>query len=387
MNTNGTNPGMNVEDYEDKAIQKSNAAKRMVVGGAAFLGGAAIAGGAAYAAGQQTENPQAEEALTTEDIIGGAEAGGEYQQAEEQQTQETHTSTHTTTEHVVIVEKPAAEVYQEEAQEAEEPNVTWDETTNYYVGDTKIGSIEEGTINGHKFALADGDGDGIADVMAIDSNNNNRFDDDEFYRLSESDNVRMGHETANVTNEHYDPSAIQGYDNPNTGTQQEIAQNEEPIYNNFEDEKTGESYHGDFAENNPDYNPNGFSDGNNGNYQYLAENNNYTNNDNYSADFNANDMATADVTVNDERVESYTAEADTYEDDNVYTPEVDDPTLAQADTDGTDNFEYDSMETEDDSNADTGNFEYDNSLADNDINDDENNGSFDSMMESEEFAG
>ena len=36
---------MNVEDYEDKAIQKSNAAKRIAVGGAAFLGGAAVAGG------------------------------------------------------------------------------------------------------------------------------------------------------------------------------------------------------------------------------------------------------------------------------------------------------------------------------------------------------
>ena len=45
MNTNGTNPGMNVEDYEDKAIQKSNAAKRIAVGGAAFLGGAAVGGG------------------------------------------------------------------------------------------------------------------------------------------------------------------------------------------------------------------------------------------------------------------------------------------------------------------------------------------------------
>lgn len=33
---------MNVEDYEDKAIQKSNAAKRIAVGGAAFLGGAAV---------------------------------------------------------------------------------------------------------------------------------------------------------------------------------------------------------------------------------------------------------------------------------------------------------------------------------------------------------
>lgn len=117
---------MNVEDYEDKAIQKSNAAKRIAVGGAAFLGGAAVAGGAAYAAGQP-EGQTADETLTTEDIIGGAEAGSEYKEAETQEPQETHTATHTTTEHVVIVEKPAAEVYHEEAQAAEEPNVTWDE--------------------------------------------------------------------------------------------------------------------------------------------------------------------------------------------------------------------------------------------------------------------
>ena len=32
MNKNGTNPGMNVEDYEDMAVQKSNAAKRILVG-------------------------------------------------------------------------------------------------------------------------------------------------------------------------------------------------------------------------------------------------------------------------------------------------------------------------------------------------------------------
>lgn len=141
--------------------------------------------------------------------------------------------------------------------------------------DTKIGSIEEGTINGHKFAIADGDGDGVADLLAVDSNGNNRFDQDEFMQLSESDNIHMGHETAQVTNERFTPQEINGYDEQHQANENYIAQNQEPIYNNFEDEKTGEAYHGDFAENNPDYNPNGLVDGYNSN-QYLAENDRYS---------------------------------------------------------------------------------------------------------------
>lgn len=384
MNTNGTNPGMNVEDYEDKAIQKSNAAKRMAVGGAAFLGGAAVAGGAAYAAGQPEETT-ADETLTTEDIIGGAEAGGEYQQEEPQEPQETHTSTHTVTEHVVVVEKPAAEVYHEEVQEVEEPNITWDETTNFYVGDTKIGSVEEGTINGHKFAIADGDNDGVADLLAVDSNGNNRFDEDEFMQLSESDNIRMGHETAQVTNEQFNPEEINGYDVNHTNDNY-IAQNEEPIYNNFEDEKTGESYHGDFAENNPDYNPYGLTDGYNSN-QYLAENNNYTenNNNNYSADINSHDTANDNFVTGNSM-----AETETYTDDNIYTPEVDDPALAHNEAYGdADNIEYDHDVAENYTEADTESFEYDNDLAENnaDAEASDNSESFDSMMENEEFLG
>lgn len=352
---------MNVEDYEDKAIQKSNAAKRIAVGGAAFLGGAAVAGGAAYAAGQP-EGQTADETLTTEDIIGGAEAGSEYKEAETQETQETHTATHTTTEHVVIVEKPAAEVYHEEAQAAEEPNVTWDETTNFYVGDTKIGSIEEGTINGHKFAIADGDGDGVADLLAVDSNGNNRFDQDEFMQLSESDNIHMGHETAQVTNERFTPQEINGYDEQHQANENYIAQNQEPIYNNFEDEKTGEAYHGDFAENNPDYNPNGLVDGYNSN-QYLAEN------DRYSAEMEG--LPNPESRIDDGFNEDI-AENDTYTDDSTYTPEVDDPAMAQAETySEPDNIEYDSDLAENNADAEA----------------DENSESLDSMMENEEFLG
>ena len=39
MNTNGTNPGMNVDDYENMAVQKSNTAKRVAAGAALLAGG------------------------------------------------------------------------------------------------------------------------------------------------------------------------------------------------------------------------------------------------------------------------------------------------------------------------------------------------------------
>ena len=42
MTTNGTNPGMSVEDYENMAVQKSNVAKRVAAGAAVFVGGAAV---------------------------------------------------------------------------------------------------------------------------------------------------------------------------------------------------------------------------------------------------------------------------------------------------------------------------------------------------------
>lgn len=282
MNTNGTNPGMNVEDYEDKAVQKSNVAKRVAVGGAAFVGGAALAGGAAYAAGKSPAEEQTEEALTTEDIMAGAEAGGEAQPEEVQpQPQQT-----VTTERVVVVEKPAAETYQEEAKEAEGPEITWDETTNIYVGDQKVAQIERGTIDGSDFALIDGNADGRADVLAVDANNNKQFDQDEFVAITPEDNIYMGHQTAQVNNNYYEPQNEGGYD-PYGGTDNNLAMNEEPIRNDFEDEKTGEEYHGDFAENNPDYNP----DANVDNYDsandggdYLAENDSYDGGDgNYSA--------------------------------------------------------------------------------------------------------
>lgn len=323
MNTNGTNPGMNVDDYENMAVQKSNTAKRVAAGAALLVGGAAVGGGAAYAASEHTAPNLDEEVLTSDDVVDGANAGESFQDSNESHPD-------TVTERVVYVEKPA-----EQVEEEKEPTVTWDEKTVVYDDEGKVvGSMESGTVNGKNFALVDLDGDDHADYLAIDMDGNNRFDDNEVVKYDVSDHVHMGHETAHTKEIHYNsPIGETPTEDPHY-----VAYHDEDhsIHNNFEDEKTGESYHDDFAENNPDYNPNAdtnhYDEGNN----YLAENDSYdADNDSYSADIHEeylaeaddydnssteHDMADTDFETADEPLESsadYTAEAeptDSYDD-------------------------------------------------------------------------
>lgn len=297
MNTIKTNTGENIDDYENMAVQKSNVAKRVAAGAAVFVGGAAV--GAAYAATQPSEGEDSVP-LTAEDVVNGADVTSEYQ-AEPVAEQPA--------EKVVVVEKP---VEKPSVEEPEKSSVTWDETTNYYVGDDKVMSVEEGTVDGHKFALMDVDGDGHADLLAVDVDNNGRFDDNEVVTYTEEDHVHMGHQTAHVTEQHYNSvdDITPTYDGQNYVAQNQTHQ-EDVIHNNFEDEKTGESYHGDYAENNPDYNPN--VDGDNSNDNYLAENDSYeqNENDNYSAGMEDDSyLAEAEPYEQDDNVENYTAEAD-----------------------------------------------------------------------------
>ena len=300
MNTNGTNPGMNVEDYEEMAVQKSNVAKRVAVGTAIFAGGAAVAGGAAYAA---TRDAVTDKELTTEDLVEGAEGTEEYKPLVEE-TQ--------TTEKVVVHETVNPKVPEPEQQE---PELTWDETTNTYVDGERVMSVEEGTYQGHKFALYDVDGDDHADIFAIDVNSNGQFEDDEIALLSPEDNIHMGHETAQTTNQMY-----YDYDDPNPapGPDPIYAQNEE-IYNNFEDEKTGESYRGDFAENNPDYNPRADAEDYGRADVYLAENEKYDEGDNSIDEYESED--------------NYLAEADGYDNSDSIEDNVDDPDMDLAEMD------------------------------------------------------
>lgn len=273
MNTIATNTGMNIEDYEDQSAKRSKLAKSIGITAAGAVGGAAIAAGTAYAA-QPGEDDILDGPLTVDEMADGAQVGDEFQ-PEPEVTPEPTTQ-------YVYVEKPAPEP-------EPEPEITWDETTNYYVDGEKVMTVEEGTIDDHKFMLVDADADGHADLLAIDVNKNGTYENDEIIEYTPADHVHMGHATAHTTEEHY--NAVDPWTNPHPEPDT-YAYNPggNSIHNNFEDEKTGEEYHGDFAENNPDYNPSANMDYSEGNTQYLAENYDYDDNGTYQAGLNEDNM-------------------------------------------------------------------------------------------------
>lgn len=300
MNSNATNTGMNIEDYEDQAVKRSKLAKGLTIGAGA-AGVAAAAAGTTYAATREVEDPL-DGPINAEEMAEGAEVGNEVEPISEPAPQPTT--------QYVYVEKPAPEPEPEP-----EPEITWDETTNYYVDGEKVMSVEEGTIEGHKFMLVDKDGDEHADLLAIDVNNNGRYEEDEIIGYTPADHVHMGHETAHTTDEHYamlDP--WEGNTQEESGHQYAYEENNHrPIHNNFEDEKTGEEYYGDFAEGNPDYNPN--ADVDYGNDQYLAENYGYDENDNenYSASIAEADFDEPSVEPQYDMADNDGMESDSYD--------------------------------------------------------------------------
>lgn len=259
-NSYKTNIGSNIEDYEDLAVKKSQAAKRAAIGGAVLVGGAAVAGGVAYANSKPGDD--VDETLTADNVTSGAEVDDGIEPVAET----SHTSEQTVK--YVYVEKEV----EEQPQQSEDDNVTWDETENYYVGDEKVMSIEKGTVDGHNFSLVDLDGDDKADFLGVDFNDDGKFEANEIMQYTPSDNVRMGHETSHVTDKMYFTEAQTGVDQGETVINSEG----EPIHNNFEDEKTGEAYHDDYAEDNDDYNPTADVDyGNSGEYYPEEPENNY----------------------------------------------------------------------------------------------------------------
>lgn len=263
MNTTGitTNPEQNVEDYEDLAIKKSKAAKVAAIGGAGVVAGAAIAGGTAYAA-SNTDN-HLEEGLTLNDMLGGAEVGPDAVVEPQEEPKPTT--------QYVYVEKPAP------APEPEpEPDVVWNETDVYIVDDKVVATTQQGTVEGHRFMIADVDGDNVADMIAIDANDNGMFESDEMQSLTPEDRLFTIHETPVVRSHIYeDPTSGYAQEDVNYADDRRYAYNEDDrIHNNFEDEKTGERYSDDFADNNPDYNPRADVDYGNSD-RYLAEDYSY----------------------------------------------------------------------------------------------------------------
>lgn len=228
MNTNKPLNAANLDEYEDLAVKNSSTAKRVGVGAAVLAGGAAIAGGTAYAA---THTSAPEMPLTEQDAMAGANVASAYQEeAEQAEPVETKVEHH----HHHHYEQPQPEP---------EADIQYSQEENVYVGDEKVMTIERGTVEGHNFETVDLDGNGLANVIMVDVNDNGRYETNEMVKVTDADGIRVGGHAEHVENHHYRTANM-------------MANNDEP-QNDFQDEKTGEDYHDDLAENNPDYNPDG----------------------------------------------------------------------------------------------------------------------------------
>lgn len=217
----------NVDAYEEKAVNRSKLARNIAIG-AAIAGGGAVAATAAAATVNHTPEvlEDVNEDLTMEDLTDAATVS----EAPEPEVE------------VVHVSQPAPAP----APAPAEPEIVWEETQEIYIDGERFISMESGSVDGQKFALVDVDNDNLADVIGIDVNNNGVIEENELFEADPTHRLAMGNETSKVTRDYY-------YTDGN-GSLADVGDNR--IHNDFEDEKTGESYHGDYAENNPDYNPN-----------------------------------------------------------------------------------------------------------------------------------
>ena len=286
-----------LEEFENNAVNKSNMAKRAAAA-AGLVGGGALAGHAINHIGGGEDTPQ--ETLSQEDLEGVAEAGAN--QVEAPQAEESH---HTHHPHPQPTPVPPAE----ETVVQEDPELTFDKTTQYYSGDQLIITEEEGTLDGRNFKLVDLDGDLRADILAYDEDGNGIYNEDEIIELQGRDKIVMGHDTKQT-------ETVRVYEverEPFIFEDEKGYAYEENIHNDFEDEKTGEVYSHDYAENNENYNNNGDVE-------------------NYTAEYKEENLAYVEpqeeeILIDGEPDDSY--EPETFEEDNMdlYADNADDSSM------------------------------------------------------------
>lgn len=274
-----TNEDYQLEELENAAVNKSNNAKRI----AAAAGLLAAGGVTGYAATNIPTSAVEEpiESLSEEDLEGVADTGANQVQEPEVKPQP-------------VQPQPATPVQPTPPAE-DEVDVSFDKTTHYYdENNNLVMTTEEGTVNGQQFKLVDVDGDMRADILAYDADGNGIINEDEIVELSGKDQIAMGHATAQHDDQFiaiHDPEPepyIEPYD---INEEKDYADN--TIHNDFEDEKTGETYSHDYAENNEDYD--------NGEVEhYSAESSEdsdyaYENEDKEESDYEYNDLAENDT--------------------------------------------------------------------------------------------
>lgn len=282
-----TNEDYQLEELENAAVNKSNNAKRI----AAAAGLLAAGGAAGFAATNiPVNNPdEPTEVLTEEDLESVTDTGATQVHESEVTPQP-------------VQQQPTASVTPPTPPAEDDVDVNFDKTTQFYdQNQNLIMTTEEGEIDGHKFQLVDLDDDMRADVLAYDKDGNGVYNEDEMVQLSGKDQISMGHATSQhdvkfvAINElepepYIEPIDIEG----------EKYYGENDIHNDFEDEKTGETYSYDYAENNEDYNNNGDVE------PYSASGSDYAYEEDMPGDVKEeSDYESSDLAENDTMEESF----------------------------------------------------------------------------------
>lgn len=266
------NDDYQLEELEDSAVKKSKIAKRVAVSAALLGSGAATAVAAEQLSHESAENANSD-ALTEDDVKNGAQMGAvdnEVLDGQGQsnpvntpsQTQEVHVYHHYDNPPVVEPDVvPDSEITPEPTVEPE-PEVEFESTTLVYDEDgNMVSQVDEGTIDGSKFAVMDVDGDGKADYLLYDENNDGNYQENEVQALDDSFKYTMGHGSKTYYVQTDSDGKEEPYDPSGEDHEDELAD----ITNDFTDEKAGDEYQEDLAENTSDYQNNGDVD------QYAAE--------------------------------------------------------------------------------------------------------------------
>lgn len=225
-----------LEELETKAVNKSNNAKRAAVAAGLMAAGAGSAL-AAKAVADAMDHPTEEiETLAEEDLQNVANTGSE--QVPEAQP--------VVNQEVVVVSEPQQEVTPEDSVDIE-----FTTNTHYYDENGNLVMNEEsGTINGHDFKIIDGDMDGKGDILMVDVDGDHEFSLEEIEVLSPEDNIYMGHPTP-IHKDVVITTDVDPEPDPLILDEWDVVDND--IHNDFQDEKTGEVYSNDYAENNENY--------------------------------------------------------------------------------------------------------------------------------------
>lgn len=244
-----TNEDFKIEELENETSNKSQKAKRI----AATAGIIAAGGVGGYAATTMLNSGESE--TIDESDLDSVNAGAN-QIEPEKPTQPAPRA-------------PQPEPTAPGESEDNTGDITIDKTTHYYGQDGElIATQETGTYLGRQFELTDVDGDKQADYFGYDYNGDGAVDLSETERLTSGNQIAMGHATSehedvflkdnNPIDPYYSGETDDPWGSDNNGDPfgDKPDPFEDPIDNDFADEKTGEDYGGDYAENNDDYNNN-----------------------------------------------------------------------------------------------------------------------------------